>query len=84
MKQLAKKPAMMTFKTFYNIIYLLNLIIWTIFFDRRDKMFCPKCGALLETYVKYCAGQPIVAYFCPYCHYNSANVEITYSDRSVD
>ena len=47
-------------------------------------MFCPKCGAILETYVKYCAGQPIVAYFCPYCHYNSANVEITYSNRSVN
>ena len=24
-------------------------------------MFCPKCGAILETYVKYCAGQPISA-----------------------
>ena len=47
-------------------------------------MCCPKCGAMLETYVKYCAGQPIVAYFCSYCHYNSANVDIIYSNKSVD
>ena len=45
-------------------------------------MFCPKCGAILETYVKYCAGQPVVVYFCPYCHYDSANVEIIYSNKT--
>ena len=45
-------------------------------------MLCPKCGAILETYVKYCAGQPVVVYFCPYCHYDSANVEIIYSNKT--
>ena len=45
---------------------------------------CPKCGSLLETYVKYCAGQPTIVYFCSYCHYNSAEVEIVYSNKTVD
>ena len=45
-------------------------------------MNCPKCGAPLQSYVKYCAGQPIVVYFCPYCHYNNANVEIIYSNKT--
>lgn len=47
-------------------------------------MTCPRCGALLETYVTYCAGQPVVVYFCSYCHYSSANVEIVYTNKTVD
>ena len=45
-------------------------------------MNCPKCGAPLQSYVKYCVGKPVVVYFCPYCRYNSVDVEIIYSDRS--
>lgn len=47
-------------------------------------MNCPKCGVLLENYITYCAGQPAVVYFCHYCHYNSANVEIVYSNKTID
>lgn len=45
-------------------------------------MNCPKCGAPLQSYIKYCTGQPIVVYFCFYCHYNSADVEIIYSNKT--
>lgn len=47
-------------------------------------MFCPKCGVLLETYITYCAGQPIVVYFCSHCHYSSTEVEIVYSNKTID
>lgn len=47
-------------------------------------MNCPKCGILLENYITYCAGEPIVVYFCSHCHYSGANVEIVYSNKTVD
>ena len=47
-------------------------------------MLCPKCGSLLETYVKYCAGDPILVYFCPHCHYSSTDTEIVYTNKTID
>ena len=45
-------------------------------------MMCPNCGALLETYVTYCAGEPIVVYYCRHCRYSSAEVAIVYSNNT--
>lgn len=47
-------------------------------------MLCPKCGSLLETYITYCAGEPIVVYYCRHCRYTSADVAIVYSNSTVD
>ena len=45
--------------------------------------YCPKCGAPMQTYITYNAGQPVVIYNCLICHYNSSFTK-TYTSNKTE